>query len=166
MLFSASMVNVVIVFLLCQQWFAAGPFIALFRDTSKSFLFANVLNLQGLAGAVASWEQVAAVAGGSKHVATKSKNVTPPVAIFYKSRFDPNPDLPLRISRYIWEVAIMFPVPQPSAETGFREAGIGILRMGPLCTPCRAILEEGQRPPGASLFHFGAGFANRNHLSD
>src|ERR1022692_1827725 len=42
-------------------------------------------------------------------LATKSRNVTPPAAIFWESPFDPNPDLPPRIDRYILEVAIIIP---------------------------------------------------------
>jgi hypothetical protein len=66
------------------------------------------LNRQGLADVV---HRLGASGGGgaeaSSALATKSRNVTPPGAIYYKSRFDPNPDLPPRISRYILEVAIM-----------------------------------------------------------
>ena len=79
--------------------------------------------------------------------------MTLPGAIYYKSPFDSNPDLPPRISRYILEVCdYEFPVARPGSETEFREPGIGIFKLGSPLLPLRAILEE--RTVATETCHF------------
>ena len=90
-------------------------------------------------------------------LATKSKNVTYPAAIFWRSPFDSNPDLPPRIRRHILEVAIIIPPARSQlAKPDFRGAGRGILREGSPLYPLRAILEERLALTWELPFQFGA----------
>jgi hypothetical protein len=146
MLFSASIVNVVI-FLLCQQWFAAGPFIAQVEDTSKSILLR--IESQRLGAWAALWDRAAAVAASFTGGLPRIQNAASPAAIFYRSRFDPIPVLPPRKRRHILKVAIMIPCQPETTYDWVILGGCWIMRTGTASSSVAAPLRS-QPTPDAS----------------
>src|ERR1035438_2499892 len=107
--------------------------------------FRQRIESSGLGSRCDSWRGASGGGGAeaTSAAATKSRNVTPPGAIYYKSRFDPNPDLPPRKRRHILEVAIMNYLSRgQAAKPEFWDPRIGIFKFGSPLYPLRAILEE------------------------
>jgi hypothetical protein len=117
MLFSASIVNVVIGFLLCRQWFAVKDIHRSTRGHKQVISFANVLNLQGLAGGV---HRLASgrVGGGFNRLGDQIQKCHPSrshlfqIALRSKSRFAPS-----QTQTHFGSRDYEFPVAQASTET-------------------------------------------------